>query len=103
MAWRDEHEDDCNRLLGYPWSEVHYYLDELAKKYPVGKYLEYHRRFRHNKKGVAYCREEWGEEAAKAAKIHIVRDWFGWMEHLDLKEVLEIADRLLLKLHVEEE
>ncbi len=102
MAWKHEHEDDCGRLLYYPWSEVHQYLDELARKYPVMQYDTYHRRFRHNQKGVDYCKKKWGEDAAKAAKIHIVRDWYGYIEHLELDEVLDLADKLLDKLHVEE-
>lgn len=103
MSWVYEHEDDCNRLLGYPWSEVHYYLDELHKKYPIGEYLDYHRQFRHNQKGVDYCRKKWGEEAAKAAKIHIVRDWYKHINFLTLEQVLDVADELLTKLYVVEE
>lgn len=74
MARREVHIDDCMRLLGAPFNMVHEYLDFYVKKYPPPIYLEYHRKFRHNRKGVAKCLELFGPLGEKAAKIHMIRD-----------------------------
>jgi hypothetical protein len=37
----------------------------------------FHRSFRHNVNGVEEVRKKWGDEAAKAAEIHIKRDFPG--------------------------
>ena len=104
MAFKEQHAEDCERLLGEPFWEVHNYLDELAKKWPPNKYGAWHRGYRHNKTGVKYCLHRWGEKAAMAAKIHIVRDWYDMhMNNLNLVEVLELADKLLKKLHTRKE
>ena len=96
MAFKHQHEEDCERLLGNPFPKVHDYLDALMDMYPPDKYFEHHRRFRHNSEGIAYCVEIWGEEAGKAAKIHIVRDWYGYhLRGYDLEEVLDMADKIL--------
>ena len=74
MAYIKTHCEDCEMLLGQPYENVHRWLDEYTKEYPVDKYLEYHRRFRHNKKGVEEVKKMWGIEAEMAAKIHLARD-----------------------------
>jgi hypothetical protein len=50
---------------------VHHWLDELAKIYwPwMG-----HRVHRHTKEGIEVVRQKWGDMAAKAAEIHILKD-----------------------------
>ena len=101
MSYLDVHEDDCIRLLGKPYSEVHVYLDELADIFPVNKWGAWHRRYRHNMKGVKYCLHKWGEMAEMAAKIHIVRGWYVYIDNYNLVEILELADKLLPKLHIE--
>lgn len=95
MAWRHEHEEDCKQLLGDPFVEVHRYLDALAAEFPVEKFDAYHRQFRHIKAGVEYCREQWGEEAAKAAVIHIFRDDFGFaptIEEVESHPFLQVKE-----------
>jgi len=79
MARREIHEKDCMELLGEPFTEVHRWLDEFAKEYPIEKFEERHRFFRHNKEGVEEVRKMWGDKAAEAARLHIARDDFGYI------------------------
>ena len=81
MASRKIHCQDCMERLGKPWNEVHKYLDGL---FDYKTKLLNHRTERHHMKGVEYCREQWGEEAALAAKIHIQRD-FGILDADDVE------------------
>lgn len=74
MSRRETHIEDCMRFLGAPFEKVHAYLDFYIQKYPPHIYLEYHRKFRHNKEGVAKCYELFGSLGEKAAKIHLIRD-----------------------------
>lgn len=71
MASLKEHASDCYAELGKGWHVVHRWLDELARIYwPwMG-----HRVHRHNKEGVEEVRAKWGDEAARAAEIHILKD-----------------------------
>ena len=57
--------------MGKDWDEVHAWLDEPAKEYFPWKG---HRQIRHHKEGVEEIREMWGDEAAKAAEMHIISD-----------------------------
>lgn len=77
MATREVHERDCVDILGKPFTEVHKWLDEYVKQYPVTIFEDQHRKFRHNKNGVEEVRKMWGCVAASAAILHIVRDEFG--------------------------
>lgn len=72
MASIRTHEEDCVRLLGAPYTHVHEWLDEYAKKWKPYLYLEYHRKFRHTKKAIEEA--EFGFYELQAAKIHIIRD-----------------------------
>lgn len=74
MARIETHEEDCVRLLGAPYTEVHKWLDEFANKYPPPIYLEYHRKFRHTREALEDQFEHWGFYRQQAAKIHIIRD-----------------------------
>jgi hypothetical protein len=74
MAKIETHEEDCMRLLGAPFTEVHQWLDEYAKKWQPHIHLEYHRKFRHNAEGVKEVERRWGPLYALAAKIHLIRD-----------------------------
>ena len=71
MASLEEHIKDCEDKLGNGWKIVHDWLDEYAKYFwPwMG-----HRIYRHNKESIEEVRHKWGEEAAKAAEIHILKD-----------------------------
>ena len=72
MAYYKEHCADCRAALGKDWAVVHRWLDEL---WPV--LGPKHRSARHHDAGVEEVRRRWGDEAAKAAEIHIKRDWYG--------------------------
>ena len=72
MSTLREHCEDCHRELGCAFEHVHLWLDELQQDYgPM------HRQFRHNTAGVERVRTMWGDEAAKAAEIHIRKDCCG--------------------------
>jgi len=68
--WK-EHARDCEEQLGKDWVVVHQWLDELASIYWTSKL---HRLYRHHKEGVEEVRQKWGDEAATAAEIHILKD-----------------------------
>jgi hypothetical protein len=75
-------EQHCNEtlaFLGKPYAEVHEWLDEFAGKPPYGMR---HRKLRHHLAGIEDVRRQWGNEAAEAAKQHIVSDlkMEGWTE-----------------------
>jgi len=77
MARLTVHKLDCVNYLGEGFEQVHLWLDEFAKKYPVEVFEDKHRSFRHNKEGVEEVRKLWGDKAARAAELHIARDEFG--------------------------
>jgi hypothetical protein len=60
--------------LGEEYKEVHLWLDEYAKKYPIHIHGPYHRQFRHNREGVEEVRKKWGNGGARAAEFHILFD-----------------------------
>ena len=68
--WK-EHVKDCQAQLDKGWDVVHHWLDEFA-----GVYWPWigHRVHRHHKEAVEEVRKMWGDEAAKAAEIHILKD-----------------------------
>ena len=72
MASFEKHCRDCLEELGERFEYVHEWLDELQPEYgPM------HRPFRHHTDGVEQVRARWGEKAARAAEIHILRDTGG--------------------------
>jgi hypothetical protein len=74
-----QHCAETTAALGKPFAEVHRWLDEFAGKPPYGMR---HRRLRHHGAGVEEARKRWGEEAAQAARLHIIADLKqeGWTE-----------------------
>lgn len=72
MAHLYEHCYDCERWLGREWKEVHLWLDALFAEYGTA-----HRCHRHHVEGVEEVRQQWGDEAALAAKIHVIKDCWG--------------------------
>ena len=94
MARIETHEDDCMRLIGAPFSEVHKWLDEYAKQFRPHVHLEYHRKFRHHDRGVKEVELRWGPLYALAAKIHIIRDVELYVLNKPFREVMgdEIED-----------
>lgn len=72
MAHFDIHCADCEQILGQPFPQVHKWLDAC-----FGMLGDKHRKVRHHKEGVEEIRKAWGEQAAKAAELHIMKDYFG--------------------------
>lgn len=98
MARIEEHMEDCERMLGKPYKEVHKFLDQYAETFPVYYLAEYHRSFLHNKYGIGVVKAIWGLEAERAAKIHIVRD-YSELPVKDLKAVDSYLGRALIYFH----
>jgi hypothetical protein len=73
MASFQEHCSDCERELGKPYPEVHRFLDQYFSTLGPEK----HRQQLHHKNGIAMVRAKFGDEAAKAAEIHIRKDFYG--------------------------
>ena len=69
-----EHEKHCIQELGLPYSEIHLFLDQYAKKYRGFS----HRRLLHHRLGIDFCIQEFGEDARHAATLHILDD-FGFI------------------------
>lgn len=67
-----QHCADCRRELGEPFQHVHEWLDAFFKS--LGPK---HRSVRHHAGGVEQVRARWGDRAARAAEIHIMRDCGG--------------------------
>jgi len=76
MAHHKVHCEDCIAQLGESFAEVHHWLDEL---FPVLGFCEKHRDVRHHEDGIGEVRKMWGDRAAEAARIHIARDFDGWV------------------------
>jgi hypothetical protein len=70
MAKFEEHCEDCVRELDEPFPQVHLWLDDLFKV--LGPK---HRDVRHHSKAVEEIRLKWGSKAARAAEIHIMKDY----------------------------
>ena len=64
-----EHCDDCERRLGIRFENVNEWMDGAFTRFGPR-----HRFDRHHWEGVEKAAELFGEDAAKAAIIHIVRD-----------------------------
>ena len=73
MSSLHKHCSDCIRKIGKPYKEVHEFLDQYFKTDGP----EYHRQRLHHQYGIELVREKFGDEAAKAAEIHIREDFFG--------------------------
>jgi hypothetical protein len=74
-----EHCAETTAVLGKPFEEVHRWLDEFAGQPPYGMR---HRNLRHHLAGIDSVRKLWGEQAATAARWHIIADLKqeGWTE-----------------------
>jgi hypothetical protein len=66
-----EHCNECEEKLGKDWAVVHRWLDEFAKP---GN-MQFHRAYRHHDTGIEEARKRWGDDAAEAARLHIVSDY----------------------------
>ena len=79
------HCSDCKMQLGDRFEQVNRWLDEFFAY--VGSD---HRDIRHNRQGVEKVRKMWGDKAALAAEIHIIRDE-GCIPDVDDAFMLRIA------------
>jgi hypothetical protein len=86
MALIEEHCKDCFKSLGKDFREVHEWLDEF---FPTMGF--HHRIMRHHKDGVEEARKKWGDEGAKAAELHIIKDCYG---KVPTKEEAQLWDLL---------
>ena len=75
VSSRHKHCQDCIKVLGKPYDEVHAFLDQYFAKLGPLK----HRQELHHKHGIAMVRAKFGDEAAKAAEIHIREDFLGYL------------------------
>lgn len=74
---REEHYDSCYKKLGNGWGKVHKWMDQHAGiSFPSTA----HRCINHHQKGIEEVRKMWGDEAAKAALLHVEDDldWAGY-------------------------
>ena len=72
MASFQEHCADCQRELGAEFQQVHKWLDAL---FPI--LGPKHRSARHHTGGIEQVRKMWGDQAAMAAELHIMKDCGG--------------------------
>ncbi len=74
-----EHCRQSIETFGRHYAEVHQWLDAFAGSKSYGMK---HRKKRHHQKGIEEVRELWGDEAAEAARQHIIADLKeeGWKE-----------------------
>ena len=75
----EQHCEESVRLFGQPFEEVHRWLDEFAGRPPHGMK---HRKFRHHLAGIMEVQKRWGDDAAAAARQHVISDlkMEGWTE-----------------------
>lgn len=66
-----DHCIETKAALGSDWFCVHKWLDECAGVYWPSKM---HRAHRHHRDGIEEVRKLWGDQAADAARIHILAD-----------------------------
>ena len=95
LASLEEHCEQSRRELGAEFREVHIWLDAFAKDYEGGFG---HRDFRHNLEGVEIVRSKWGNEAAKAAILHILTDWHGQIIENEIPKNMAGAIKLRIRL-----
>ena len=87
MSTYQEHCDECREKLGDPHWAVHRWLDAFAHlMFPSDQ----HRLHRHHQAGVEEVRHRWGDDAAKAAEMHILADVAAYgMDHVPSVEEAE--------------
>jgi len=66
-----EHCSETAALLGKRFEEVHRWLDEFAGQPGYGMR---HRKLRHHLAGIEQVRKLWGDQAAAAARLHMMAD-----------------------------
>jgi hypothetical protein len=71
MSTFKEHCAECGEKLGKDWDVVHRWLDEFVGQTSP---THIHRVYRHHTSGVEQIRRKWGNQAAEAARLHIMAD-----------------------------
>jgi len=66
-----EHCKRTKKFLGEEFSYVHEWLDEF---FGHPDYRTRHRKLRHHRRGIEEIRVKWGDQAARAATLHILDD-----------------------------
>lgn len=90
----EEHCARCEAELGDKHERVNRWIDELAWPLHSGwsmggrPFDPNHRRHRHNAKGIDEVRKRWGDEAAKAAELHVLDDHFGPCPHTEAQRAM---------------
>ena len=79
----EDHCAECEQKLGRPYPEVHRFLDQFFKMLGPDK----HRQELHHRNGIAMVRAKWGDDAAKAAELHIRSDFGGYLPE-DVTDVI---------------
>jgi hypothetical protein len=76
----EEHCLECKQKLGKSFEEVHVWLDEFAGSKQYGMK---HRSIRHHLEGIREAEKLFGNDAGKAAKLHVISDlkMEGWTEN----------------------
>ena len=92
MPSHKHHCADCAEKLGSPFPEVHAWLDAFHE----GGGDVAHRAVRHHMEGVEEVRRLWGDEAARAAVLHIMLDWDGIRED-DIPKTRQEAENFVSK------
>lgn len=98
MPRHEIHAEDCQLMLDNPCEEVHAWLDGLAGLFPPPYWGLYHRSFRHNSYGLAYCQARWGSLGEMAFRIHLVRDRDDAVKirNYPLKGIVTMSNKALL-------
>lgn len=89
---REQHYDNCLRELGKGWGNVHQWMDKHAGiTFPEIA----HRCITHHQAGIEEVRKMWGDEAAKAAEMHVRDDmeWAGYNRNGEMPKDREDAKR----------
>lgn len=73
------HEEQCRRVFGQPFTEVHQFLDQYndANGHPFTAHL--HRRHLHHRGGLLTVAKKFGMRAVLPARIHILEDCLGYL------------------------
>jgi len=100
MAAIIEHIRDCREIFNSKkkgYRNVHTFLDQYIRTFPVGFFDIYHRTFLHNSYGLAIIRSIWGEAAYTAGLIHLYRDYLGYpIVPLTLDNVMRNSGKALM-------
>ncbi|MFC1812772.1 DUF6915 family protein [Thermodesulfobacteriota bacterium] len=70
-----QHNDACFKRWNNTYEEIHKFLDQYQEAYVDNRYA--HRRLLHHSLGVELVVKAFGEEARKAADLHIRQDIYG--------------------------